>query len=64
MKCASAVPEHHLTKLIVRPLARRIEQQRRECIQQGKRIINKIQEVNKSVEIIARQVARWTRRSK
>lgn len=55
--------EHHLSKLIVRPLARRIRQMRRDCIDQNKQIINKVHEVNKSLEVIARQVARWSRRS-
>ncbi len=53
-----AFQEHHLTRLVVRPLARRIKQQRRDCSEQGKRIFKKLQEVNASIEIIAREIAR------
>lgn len=56
-KISGALREHHLNRLVVRPLARRIKQQRRDCIKQGKRIFNKLQEVNESIEILAREIA-------
>lgn len=56
--------EHHLNRLIVRPLARRIKQQRRDFMEQSKRILNEIQDVNESIEIIVRQLAREAERRK
>ena len=61
-KSGGALQEHHLNTLVVRPLARRIKKQRRDCIAQGNRILNKLQEINKSIEAIARAIARQTRR--
>ena len=61
---SGALREHQLKKLVVRPLARRIKQQRRDCIELGKRIFNKLQEVNESIEIIARHLARRAERRK
>lgn len=58
LKCASGLQEHHLNKLVVRPLGRRIKQQRRDCLEQGKRIFNKLHEISQSIEIIAREIAR------
>ena len=62
-KSSGALQDHHVNTLLVRPLARRINQQRRDCIAQGNRILNKLQEVNKTIEIIARQFARQAKRS-
>ena len=47
-----------MSRLIVKPVARRIQRQKVECLKQGRRIIKKLQVVEESVEIIARELAR------
>jgi len=47
-----------VNKLIVRPLGRRISCQGAECLKQGRRILEKIKEVDESIAIIARQMKR------
>ena len=46
----------------VRPLLRKMKQQRRDCIEGGRRIFNKLQEVDVSIEIIAREMARQSKK--
>ncbi len=60
-QCACPLQPHDLTRWVVRPVARRLLQHHRVCNEQGKRILKQLQETNESVEIIARQIARWSR---
>lgn len=57
-----ALQEHRLNRLVVRPLARRIKQQRHDCIKLCKRIFKELREVNESIEIIAREITRQAKR--
>lgn len=61
-KRACSLKPQELTRWVVRPVARRLLQHHRVCNEQGKRILKQVQETNESVEIIARQVARWSQR--
>ncbi|MBI3418203.1 MAG: hypothetical protein HY043_23175 [Verrucomicrobia bacterium] len=61
---SGALRKNYLSTLVVRPLTRRIKQQRFDCIELGKKILYEIQEVNASIEIIAREIARQVKRGK
>lgn len=56
--------EHHLKRLVVRPLAQQIKQQQNDCVVQGKKLLDKLIEVTESIEIIAREVSRHAKRGK
>jgi hypothetical protein len=47
-----------VSRLIVKPIGRRIQRQKVECLKQVRRIIKKLQVVEESVDIIARELAR------
>lgn len=53
-----ALQEGQVGKLIVKPISYRIKQYRTECQMQHTEILNKLQEVNDSVDIIARHLMR------
>lgn len=53
-----ALNQQAVSRLIVKPISRRIQRQKVECLKQGRRIIKKLQVVEESVEIIARELAR------
>lgn len=61
-QCACPLQPQDLTRWVVRPVVRRLLQHHRVCNDLGKRILKQVQETNESVEIIARQIARWSRR--
>ena len=61
-QCPYALRPHDLTLWAVRPIARRLMLHHRVCIEQGKRILKQVQETNESVEIMAREIARWNQR--
>src|ERR1035437_1088493 len=55
---AASLQEWQLKTLVVLPLARRINQHATTSQKLGRRILKKLQEVEDSIEIIARQIAR------
>lgn len=61
-KCSCPFQPFDLTRWVVRPLSRRLTLHHRVCIEQGKRLRKQIEELNDSVEIIAREIARWSQR--
>jgi hypothetical protein len=48
----------HVNKLIVKPLARKIRQQGVECLKQGTTLFEKLEELDESIAIIARELKR------
>ena len=54
----SAVDRKYFKKLIVLPIARRIKKHAEQGMKLGRRSFKKIEEVEKMVEIIARQIKR------
>jgi predicted transcriptional regulator len=54
---ASPGREHYMNK-VTRRLLRKIKQQKRDYREYGKKILNKLQKVDESVEIIARGIAK------
>jgi hypothetical protein len=61
-KCSCSLQPYDFTRWVVRPLARRLILHHRVGIEQGKRILQQLRETNESIEIIAREIARWNQR--
>ena len=53
--------EHEVGKLVIKPIGNRIKQSQSVCLEQGREILNQILEVNNSIDIIARELARQSR---
>ncbi len=61
-KCSCPLQPYDFTRWVVRPLARGLMLHHRVGVEQVKRIHKQLQEINESIEIIAREIARWGRR--
>ena len=59
---SDALKISHLNDLVVGPLADLIHRQRLDYIEQGRRIFEKLKEVDELIAIIARQLKRETER--
>lgn len=59
-KCSCSLQPYDFTRWVARPLARQLTLHHRVCIEQGKRLRKQVEELNESVEIIAREIARWS----
>jgi len=55
-KSAPSVFRRHLNEFVVRPLAHLINRQRLDCIEQGRKILQKLDELEDLVAIIAREL--------
>lgn len=56
--------EGRLKKLIVKPLARQIKRQGIQNLKLGRKLFEKLQAVDESIEIIARQIYRKSRKER
>jgi hypothetical protein len=56
-KSAPGVFRRHLNEFVVRPLAHLINRQRLDCIEQGRKIFQKLDELDDLVAIIARELS-------
>jgi len=54
--------DKRVNRLIVRPLAGLIRRQGLHCLAQGTKILAKLQEVQESIDVIAREIARGGKR--
>jgi hypothetical protein len=61
-RCGGWLQKHHFSTLVVRPLSRQIKHQRRDCAAQSNQILNKLHEINQSIETIAQEIARQAKR--
>jgi hypothetical protein len=61
---SGGLPEWQLRTLVVLPLARRINQHAAVSLKSGRRIFKQLHEVEDSIEIIAREIARQSKREK
>ncbi len=62
-KCSCPLQPYDLTCWVVRPIARRLMLHHQVSIEQGKRTFKLLSEMNESIEIIARELARWNQRN-
>jgi hypothetical protein len=57
-KSAPSVFRRHLNEFVVRPLAHLINRQKLDCIEQGRKIFQKLDELDDLIAIIARELNR------